>query len=110
MTSDNEPLVLLHGLGMSERVWDGVRPLLEPHHDVVALTTLGHRGGPPSSRRPVTVRELVDDTERQLQDLAGAAAHRRQLARGMAGDRAGPPRPGPNGVRPFTRGLGPRER
>jgi pimeloyl-ACP methyl ester carboxylesterase len=61
-----EPLVLLHGLGMSARVWDGVRPWLEAHHDVVALTALGHRGGADAPRRPVSVRDLVDDAERTL--------------------------------------------
>ncbi len=59
-------LVLLHGLGMSARVWDDVLPLLEPHHEVVALTTLGHRGGVTATRRPVSVRDLVDDVERAL--------------------------------------------
>jgi pimeloyl-ACP methyl ester carboxylesterase len=49
---------------MSPRVWEGVRPLLEPHHEVIALTTLGHRGGAAPSRRPVKVRDLVDDVER----------------------------------------------
>ena len=60
------PLVLLHGLGMSARVWDDVRPMLELHHEIAALTTLGHRGGVTAKRRPVTVRDLVDDVERAL--------------------------------------------
>jgi pimeloyl-ACP methyl ester carboxylesterase len=64
--SDRSPLVLLHGLGMSARIWDDVRPLLELHHEVVAVTTLGHRGGVAAKRRPVTVRDLVDDVERAL--------------------------------------------
>src|SRR3954470_8623037 len=55
---------------MSVRVWDDVRPMLELHHDVVALTSLGHRGGAGAKRRPVTVRDLVDDAERAL-DLRG---------------------------------------
>jgi pimeloyl-ACP methyl ester carboxylesterase len=64
--SGRSPLVLLHGLGMSARVWDDVRPMLELHHEVVALTSLGHRGGAMPKRRPVTVRDLVDDVERAL--------------------------------------------
>jgi pimeloyl-ACP methyl ester carboxylesterase len=64
--ADREALVLLHGLGMSARVWDDLRPILEAHHEVVALTALGHRGGTPSLRRPVTVQDLVDDAERAL--------------------------------------------
>src|SRR4051794_39392838 len=51
---------------MSVRVWDDVRPMLELHHEIVALTTLGHRGGAAAKRRPVTVRDLVDDVERAL--------------------------------------------
>jgi pimeloyl-ACP methyl ester carboxylesterase len=51
---------------MSPRIWDGVRPFLDPHHELVALTTLGHRGGAAPARRPVTVRDLVDEAEREL--------------------------------------------
>jgi pimeloyl-ACP methyl ester carboxylesterase len=64
--SQREPLVLLHPLATSARVWDTVTPRLEPHHDVIALTALGHRGGAPATHRPVTVRELVDHAERAL--------------------------------------------
>jgi pimeloyl-ACP methyl ester carboxylesterase len=53
---------------MSTRVWDGVRPLLEAHHDVVTLTTLGHRGGAAPSRRPMTVLDAVDHAERALDE------------------------------------------
>ena len=51
---------------MSARVWDDVRPLVELHHEAIALTSLGHRGGLAATRRPVTVRDLVDDAERAL--------------------------------------------
>jgi pimeloyl-ACP methyl ester carboxylesterase len=73
--SANEPLVLLHPLGMSPRVWAGVRPLLDPHHETIALTTLGHRGGFAPSRRPVTVRDLVDQAERELDAQGLERAH-----------------------------------
>src|SRR5215217_6576332 len=66
--SQREPLVLLHPLAMSARVWDAVTPWLESHHDVVALTALGHRGGVAATQRPVTVRALVDHTERALDE------------------------------------------
>jgi pimeloyl-ACP methyl ester carboxylesterase len=66
--ADEEALVLLHALGMSPRVWDGVWPWLQPHRDVVALATLGHRGGAPAARRPVRVRDLVDHTEWALDE------------------------------------------
>jgi pimeloyl-ACP methyl ester carboxylesterase len=70
-----EPVVLLHGLGMSERVWDDVRPVLARHHDVVALTALGHRGGAAAARRPVTVADLVDHAERALDERGLARPH-----------------------------------
>jgi pimeloyl-ACP methyl ester carboxylesterase len=66
--ADEDALVLLHALGMSPRVWDGVRPWLEPHRAVVALTTLGHRGGTPAARGPVRVSDLVDHAERALDE------------------------------------------
>jgi pimeloyl-ACP methyl ester carboxylesterase len=64
--SDDDPLVLLHGLGMSARVWDDVRPWLARHHEVVPLTLPGHRGAAAPARRPVTVADLVDGVEREL--------------------------------------------
>jgi pimeloyl-ACP methyl ester carboxylesterase len=66
MNDRPEPLVLLHGLGMSARVWDDVRPLLEEAHAIIAPTLLGHRGGREPARRPVRVSDLVDDVERLL--------------------------------------------
>jgi pimeloyl-ACP methyl ester carboxylesterase len=63
-----EPLVLLHPLGTAPRVWEGVRPLLEPHHELIAHATLGHRGGAPATRRPVRIGDLVDDVERSLDE------------------------------------------
>ena len=66
------PLVLLHGLGMSPRVWDRVRPLLEPHHDVVPLVALGHRGGARATRRPVKLSDIVDATERASTSAASS--------------------------------------
>jgi pimeloyl-ACP methyl ester carboxylesterase len=68
VVAQKEALVLLHGVGMSARVWDRVRPLLEPHHELVIPTALGHRGGATASYRPVKVRDLVDDTERTLDE------------------------------------------
>jgi pimeloyl-ACP methyl ester carboxylesterase len=74
MTSP-EPLVLLHGLGMSPRVWDGTRPHLDPHHRVVAMPLLGHRGGDAPDRHPVTVSAVVDHAAQALDDLGLERAH-----------------------------------
>lgn len=38
------PLLLLHGVGATWRVWTPVLAHLEPHHDVLAPTLLGHGG------------------------------------------------------------------
>ncbi|MFG3621003.1 alpha/beta fold hydrolase [Nocardia sp. NPDC047654] len=72
---DAAPLVLLHGVAMSARVWDDVIPLVQTRHEVVAPTALGHRGGPPVMRHPATVRELVDGVERVLDDMGIDRAH-----------------------------------
>lgn len=69
-----DPLVLLHGVMGSERMWRDVVPLLAPHHDTIALTALGHRGGPPAGPA-TTIADVVDDVERQLDALAIGRPH-----------------------------------
>ncbi|WP_040871644.1 alpha/beta fold hydrolase [Nocardia exalbida] len=69
------PLVLLHGVTMSERVWDDVTPLLAARHEVITPTALGHRGGPPALRRPARVEHLVDDIEQRLDALGLRRVH-----------------------------------
>jgi pimeloyl-ACP methyl ester carboxylesterase len=44
------PLVCLHGFGDTWRTWELVLPMLEQHHDVLAVTLPGHAGGPPLGR------------------------------------------------------------
>jgi pimeloyl-ACP methyl ester carboxylesterase len=63
------PLVLFHGILCSEKAWRRVVPLLAPHHDTIALNALGHRGGRHPIVRPVTIRHVVDDAERTLDEL-----------------------------------------
>ncbi|WP_084514787.1 alpha/beta fold hydrolase [Nocardia acidivorans] len=75
MNLDRPPLVLLHGITMSARAWQDVIPLLEPHHEVVALTALGHHGGPSPARRPARVADLVDAAERALDGLGLERVH-----------------------------------
>jgi hypothetical protein len=60
---------------MSARVWDRVVPFLEPYHEVVVHTALGHRGGTPSTRRPARVRDLVDHAEQMLDDRGIGQCH-----------------------------------
>lgn len=71
---EGEPLVLLHGVTGSERMWQQVVPLLAASHDTVALTALGHAGGPRAHGR-VTIAAVVDDIERQLDELGFDCPH-----------------------------------
>lgn len=70
-----EPLVLLHGVTGSSSMWRRVLPVLAAHHDVIVLTALGHRGGPPARARPTTISHVVDDTERCIRALGFDSVH-----------------------------------
>lgn len=70
-----EPLVLLHGVMGSERMWRDVAPLLAADYEVIALTALGHAGGPPALQRPAGYRDVLDAAERQLGELSLDRAH-----------------------------------
>ena len=93
------PLVLLHGVGGTWRVWRPVLPLLERWHAVFAPTLPGHCGAErlapgvvPSIQR---ARRRGRRAARSSWDRSGA--HRRQLARRVDRPGAGPPRTGPVG-------------
>jgi pimeloyl-ACP methyl ester carboxylesterase len=66
MASGKPPLVLLHGIAMSGKAWEDVVPLLSTHHQVYVPTAPGHNGGPPVQRRPAAMTDVVDATERYL--------------------------------------------
>ena len=74
-SGSGEPLVLLHGILGSARMWRYVVPLLAEHHDTVAMTALGHRGGPAPTQRPARIAHLVDDVERRMDELGFDTAH-----------------------------------
>jgi pimeloyl-ACP methyl ester carboxylesterase len=63
---NGEPLVLLHGVTCSERVWSRVIPYLAEHNEVYAITLLGHRGG--SIAKPGTRMEDVNDDVEAILD------------------------------------------
>ncbi|QNG38758.1 alpha/beta fold hydrolase [Geodermatophilaceae bacterium NBWT11] len=69
-----EPLVLIHGAETSWQVWRPVLDLLTPHHDVLAPTLPGHRGGPPLAG-PAGVDLFVDSVERYLDEAGLDTAH-----------------------------------
>jgi len=64
------PMVLLHGLNGSWRVWRPVLAELEKRHDVFAVTIAGHRGATPIPPGPSGIGPLADDMEKRL-DAAG---------------------------------------
>jgi pimeloyl-ACP methyl ester carboxylesterase len=70
-----EPLLLVHGVLCSERVWVDVVPHLAPRYDTIAVTALGHRGGRTPPRRPVTITDVVDDVEATIDALGFEKAH-----------------------------------
>src|ERR1700754_307506 len=68
MASDMPPLVLMHPMLLSGRIWHDVVPFLSNHHQVYNHTLLGHRGGPPVQRHPTTIVDVVDAAEHYLDD------------------------------------------
>jgi pimeloyl-ACP methyl ester carboxylesterase len=69
------PLVLFHGVLCSANVWERVVPLVAPHHETVALTALGHRGGSPARVRPARFAHVIDDAQDALDRLGLDKAH-----------------------------------
>jgi pimeloyl-ACP methyl ester carboxylesterase len=78
-----EPLVLIHGGGGTRRLWRTTIPLLEPHHDVLAVTLTGHFGGRelPASVEP-SIQALVEGVEADMDEAGVGTAH---LAGGSLG-------------------------
>ena len=72
----NEPLLLIHGFTDTAATWVSVKPLLEPHHQVLAPTLTGHHGGPaipPGMSDPLAT--MADGLERVLDDAGHDRAH-----------------------------------
>lgn len=70
------PLVLLHGLTGSWRVWRPLLPALEARHDVFAPSLPGHAGaGPLPEGFSVSMSAVADELERQLDAAGIEAAH-----------------------------------
>ena len=69
-TGTGRPLVLLHGIGMSQFVWSPVTPYLSPTRRVIAFDTAGFGASPALPKGTVpTVRNLVDELERSMQAI-----------------------------------------
>jgi pimeloyl-ACP methyl ester carboxylesterase len=70
------PLVLLHGINASWRIWRPVLDALEAQHEVIVLTLPGHRGGPAlKNSDPVSVNALADGVEAVLDANGIDTAH-----------------------------------
>jgi pimeloyl-ACP methyl ester carboxylesterase len=78
-----DPLVLLHGGAGTWRLWEPVIPLLESHHDVLALTLAGHWGGADVPvDGPGGIDALADQAELDMEGEGFDTAH---LAGGSLG-------------------------
>jgi len=70
------PLLLLHGFSATWRAWKPILPLLEPHHDVIAPTMLGHSGADPIADGVApSVEALVDGVIAELDRLGLDQVH-----------------------------------
>jgi pimeloyl-ACP methyl ester carboxylesterase len=69
-----EPLLLIHGIGSTWRVWKPVLPALEGRHDVLAISLPGYGESPPLEREP-TVPALAGAVEEELDATEWDTAH-----------------------------------
>jgi pimeloyl-ACP methyl ester carboxylesterase len=71
-----DPLVLIHGGGGTWRQWRPVMPLLEPHHELLAVNLVGHLGGAPLPvERSVDIAVLADGVESDMEAAGWSTAH-----------------------------------
>ncbi len=69
-----EPMLLIHGLGASHRVWDHVIDLLAQHHEVNALDLPGFGKSAPLQQHPTPVN-LADAVASHMAALGWETAH-----------------------------------
>jgi pimeloyl-ACP methyl ester carboxylesterase len=62
-----DPLLLIHGLGLSWSSWNPVLPILTRAHDVLALDLPGFGTAPPLRDQTPTVAALADAIEAELE-------------------------------------------
>jgi pimeloyl-ACP methyl ester carboxylesterase len=70
------PLLLIHGVSATWHAWSPLLPYLEPHHDVLAPTLLGHGGASPFDLHvPPSVEGLADGIEAELDRAGFSSVH-----------------------------------
>jgi len=68
------PLLLIHGFTDTWRSWELVLPELEKHHDVLAVTLAGHRGGP-ETPDGISEEVVLDEVEMAMDEAGFDTAH-----------------------------------
>jgi pimeloyl-ACP methyl ester carboxylesterase len=71
---EGEPLVLVHGLGGTNRYWDRVRPRLEPEHEIFAFSLPGF-GESHWDGISAGIPALADSVEVEMDGLGLETAH-----------------------------------
>ncbi len=69
------PMVLLHGINASWRIWRPVFAGLEARHALFVPTLIGHRGGPELAPGPNGIKPIADDLEVRMDKAGIARAH-----------------------------------
>lgn len=72
---DGDPLLLIHGLGLSRRSWKPVLPILTREHDVLPIDVPGFGTTPPLHDRTPTVAALTDAIETELDQTGLESVH-----------------------------------
>ena len=91
-TGSGPPLVLLHGIGMSNAAWSAVTPYLESTRRVIAFDIAGFGSTPAlPGGTPPTVPNLVDALDRSIRERRSRnpGRPRREFARRHHGARSG---------------------
>ncbi len=71
-----EPLLLIHGFTDTAGTWRSIVPLLEPHHELLIPTLVGHHGGPAlAAGASDPMAAMADDLERVLDEAGHEKAH-----------------------------------
>lgn len=74
-SADDPVLLLLHGVGGDRSIWNGVSPLLAPHHRLLIPDLRGHGRSPAPAGSTFSLEELLEDVTALLDARKVPAAH-----------------------------------